>query len=71
MQGHKVADVVGDEDPSVGHGILQECCVSPPVLLNIIDALGINASLAQLRREGGMDVFVEEEGQRDGSVFSG
>lgn len=66
-----MADVVGDEDPSVGHGILQECCVSPPVLLKIIDALRVNASLAQLRREGGTDVFVEEEGQRDGSVSSG
>jgi hypothetical protein len=50
---------------------VQECRIRPALLPEIIDALGINPPLAQLRREGGMDVFVQDEDQRDGRVFPG
>lgn len=71
VQVHKVADIVGDHDAPVGGGVVQECRIRPALLPEIIDAVGINPPLSQLRREGGMDVFVQDEDQRDGGVFPG
>lgn len=69
VQGHKVADVVRDQDSAVCGGVLQKHGVGPTLLMEIVDVVGINTVLSQLWREGGMDVFVQEEDQRDGSVF--
>ena len=53
VQGHKVADVVRDQDSAVCGG------VGPTLLMEIVDVVGINAVLSQLWREGGMDVFAQ------------
>jgi hypothetical protein len=50
---------------------MEERRISPALLLKIVDVVGINPPLAQLRRESGMDVFVQNKDQRDGSVFPG
>jgi len=59
VQGHKVADVVRDQDSAMCGGVLQEHGVGPTLLMEIIDVVGINAMLSQLRCEGGMHVFVQ------------
>jgi hypothetical protein len=41
-----VADVVGDEDPPVGSGVVQERRIRPALLLEIVDVVGVNPSLA-------------------------
>ena len=59
VQGHKVADVVRDQDSAVCGGVLQKHGVGPTLLMEIVDVVGINTALSQLWREGGMDVFVQ------------
>ena len=59
VQGHKVADVVRDQDSAVCGSVLQERGVGPTLLMEIVDVVGINTVLSQLWREGGMDVFVQ------------
>jgi hypothetical protein len=59
MQGDEVSDVVCDEDPTMRGGILQEGGVGPSLLVEIVDTAGIDASLPQLRRQVGIDIFVK------------
>lgn len=45
VQRHKVTDVVCDEHTSLSRRFLQERRIRPALPLEIIDAVGINASL--------------------------
>jgi hypothetical protein len=41
---------------------LEQRSISPTLLPEVVDVVGINAPCPQLRRQGGIDVFIEEEG---------
>ena len=62
MQRYEVANVVRDDDASVGRTGLEQRSISPTLLPEVVDVVGINAPCPQLRRQGGIDVFIEEEG---------
>ena len=62
MQYHKIANVVGEEDPSGGRTGLEQRGIRPTLLTEVVDVVGIDAPRPQLRGEGGIDVFIEEEG---------
>ena len=62
MQRHEVANVVRDDDASVGCIGLEQRSIRPTLLPEVVDVVGINAPCPQLRRQGGIDVFIEEEG---------
>jgi hypothetical protein len=40
---------------------LEQRGIRPTLLPEIVDVVGINAPCPQLRRQGGIDVFIEEE----------
>jgi hypothetical protein len=61
MQRHEVANVVRDDDASVGRTGLEQRSIGPTLLPEIVDVVGINAPCPQLRRQGGIDVFIEEK----------
>lgn len=61
MQRHEVTNVVRDDDASVGRTGLEQRGIRPTLLPEIVDVVGINAPCPQLRRQGGIDVFIEEE----------
>jgi hypothetical protein len=62
MQRHEVANIVRDDDASVGCIGLEQRGIRPALLSEVVDVVGINAPCPQLRRQGGIDVFIEEEG---------
>lgn len=62
MQCHEVANVVRDDDASIGCTGLEQRGIKPTLLPEVVDVVGINASCPQLRCQGGIDVFIEEEG---------
>ena len=62
MQRHEVANVVRDDDASVGCTGLEQRGIRPTLLPEVVDVVGIDAPCPQLRRQGGIDVFIEEEG---------
>mgnify|MGYP001605187438 FL=1 len=62
MQRYEVTNVVRDDDASVGRTGLEQRGIRPTLLPEVVDVAGINAPCPQLRRQGGIDVFVEEEG---------
>ena len=62
MQRHEVANVVRDDNASIFRAGLEQRGISPALLPEIVDVVGINAPCPQLRRQGGIDVFIEEEG---------
>ena len=61
MQRHEIANVVRDDDASVGRTGLEQCSMSPTLLPEVVDVVGIDPPCPQLRRQGGIDVFIEEE----------
>ena len=61
MQRYEVANVVRDDDASVGRAGLEQRSISPTLSPEVVDVVGINAPCPQLRRQGGIDVFIEEE----------
>ena len=62
MQRHEVANVVRHDDASVGRTGLEQRRIRPTLLPEVVDVVGINTPCPQLRRQGGIDVFIEEEG---------
>ena len=62
MQRHEVANVVRHDDASSGSTGLEQRGIRPTLLPEVVDVVGINASRPQLWRQGGIDVFIEEEG---------
>jgi hypothetical protein len=62
MQRYKVANVVRDDDASVCRTGLEQRGIRPTLLSEVVDVVGINAPCPQLWRQGGIDVFIEEEG---------
>ena len=62
MQRHEVANVVRNNDASIGRTGLEQRGIRPTLLPEVVDIVGLNASCPQLRRQGGIDVFIEEEG---------
>ncbi len=62
MQPHEVANVVRNNDASIGRTGLEQRGIRPTLLPEVVDVVGINAPYPQLRRQGGIDVFIEEEG---------
>ena len=61
MQRHEVTNVVRDDDASVGCTGLEQGSIRPTLLPEIVDVVGIYAPCPQLWRQGGIDVFIEEE----------
>ena len=61
MQRHEVANVVRNNDASIGRTGLEQRGIRPTLLPEVVDIVGLNASCPQLRRQGGIDVFIEEE----------
>ena len=61
MQCHEVANVVCDDAASGGSTRLEQRSISPTLLPEVVDVVGIDAPCPQLRRQGGIDVFIEEE----------
>ncbi len=62
MQRYEVANVVRDDNASSGSTRLEQRGIRPTLLPEVVDVVGINAPCPQLRRQGGIDVFIEEEG---------
>lgn len=62
MQCYEVANVVRDDDASVDGTGLEQRGIRSILLSEVVDVVGINAPCRQLRRQGGIDVFIEEEG---------
>ena len=61
MQRYEVTNVVRDDDASVGRTGLEQRGIRPTLLPEVVDVVGINAPCPQLRRPGGIDVFIEDE----------
>ena len=61
MQRHEIANDVRDDDASVGRTGLEQCGIRPTLLPEVVDVVGIDPPCPQLRRQGGIDVFIEEE----------
>ena len=61
MQCYEVTNVVRDDDASGGRTGLEQRGIRATLLPEIVDVVGINASCPQLRCQGGIDVFIEEE----------
>ena len=61
MQRYEVANVVCDDDASVDRTGLEQRGIRPTLLPEVVDVVGIDAPCPQLRRQGGIDVFIEEE----------
>lgn len=61
MQRHKIVNVVGDEDPSGCRTGLEQRGIRPSLLLEVVDVVGIDTPRPQLRGEGRIHVFIEEE----------
>jgi len=62
MQRYEVANVVRNDDASIGRTGLEQRSISPTLLPEVVDVVGINAPCPQLRRQGGIDVFIKEKG---------
>ena len=62
MQRYEVAKVVRNDDASIGRTGLEQRSISPTLLPEVVDVVGINAPCPQLRRQGGIDVFIKEKG---------
>ena len=60
-QRYEVANIVRNDDASVGRTGLEQRSITPTLLPEVVDIVGINAPCPQLRRQGGIDVFIEEE----------
>lgn len=61
MQYHEIANVVGHENPSGCGTGLEQRGIRPPLLLEVVDVVGIDTPRPQLRCEGRIHVFIEEE----------
>ena len=61
MQRYEVANVMCDDDASGGRTGLEQRSIRPTLLPEVVDVVGINAPCPQLRRQGGIDIFIEEE----------
>ena len=61
MQYHEVLNVVRDDDVSVGRTGLEQRGIRPTLSPEVVDVVGIDTPCPQLRRQGGIDVFIEEE----------
>lgn len=62
MQRYEVANVVRNDDASIGRTGLEQRSINPTLLPEVVDVVGINAPRPQLRRQGGIDVFIKEKG---------
>ena len=64
-----MADIMSQENPLLTGSLFQNHFVGQSLLIEIVDADGVETPLSQLRGQLSIHVFVEEERQADCPAF--